>query len=142
MGVIAIAGATAQNYAAIKQGTLPQPSLGAIVSDAGRARAVPAPVAATTTTTTTTTAQAPAPRRAAAVDESWETCGRDSRCEVGDGYTRFCAGPPKPGAPMCKSECRMSSGVSYHDTRLDSTRAYIPSSEACVPGCTGGNSCG
>ncbi len=142
MGAIALAGATAQNYAAIKQGALPQPSLGAMVNDAGRARAAPAPAAAAATTTTATTAQAPAPRRAAAADEAWKTCGPNVGCEVADGYNRFCAGPPKPGAPMCKSECRMSSGVAYHDTRLDSTRVYIGSSEACVPGCTGINSCG
>jgi hypothetical protein len=77
----------------------------------------------------------------AKTDESWRACGPGKTCAAGDGYAHFCSGPAKPGAPMCKSECRMTSGVAYHDTSLPNNAAYIPSSAACVPGCTAVNSC-
>lgn len=74
-------------------------------------------------------------------DQSWKTCGATQLCEIGDGYLHFCKGPAIPGANRCKSECRMTSGVSYHDTTLSNNAAYIPSAEPCKPGCTAVNSC-
>lgn len=103
------------------------------------AAAKPGPGAVSVPVAPTTLAQMTTPL--AKPDESWRACGPSKTCAAGDGYAHFCSGPAKPGAPMCKSECRMTSGVAYHDTSLPNNAAYIPSSAACVPGCTAVNSC-
>lgn len=71
---------------------------------------------------------------------SGQICGVGKRCEAGNGYTQWCAGPDN-GNPLCISECRMSSGVVYHDTNLPTNVAYIPSGNDCRPGCTVPNPC-
>lgn len=73
-------------------------------------------------------------------DQAWKTCGPNKWCAPGNGYTSFCAGPPR-GFPGCKEGCRMTSGVAYHDTALTNNAAYIPSSDACGTRCDVRNSC-
>lgn len=60
---------------------------------------------------------------------SGQACGPSAKCRAGDGFVQWCSGPPV--GRDCKSECRMTSGVSYHDVSLPTNVAYIPSDQAC-----------
>lgn len=134
MGIVAIAGATANNYASMKNNTPPVPSLNNLLaqpSNVERGASVNSPQ----TQTTRSTPAGPA--------YSGQACGPDTWCTAGDGYAHWCSGPPgiNPSARSCESECIMSSGVFYHDTRKPNNVAYIPGEKKCSPGCTVPNPC-
>jgi hypothetical protein len=125
MGVVAIAGETANNYASMKNNTPPVPSLNNLLAQPSR-RHQPT---------------LPTPAANSVPDQSWRACGIKNKCLAGDGYSQFCSGPFDPKKPMCDSECAMSSGVFYHDTTKPPGN-YVPGNGMCPVGsCNVYNEC-
>lgn len=147
MGVVAIAGETANNYAAQSNqrsaqaagSALPlaqnRPSSSAYQSLSQNVNSVPQKASPSSTNPLPTLAANSVP------DQSWRACGIKKKCLAGDGYSQFCSGPFDPKKPMCDSECAMSSGVFYHDTTKPPGN-YVPGNGVCPIGsCNVYNEC-
>ncbi len=95
--------------------------------------AVPAQIQTAQRTNATVAASSQSP--------SWQQCGPENKCLIGDGLAGFCSGPYDPAKPMCKSECAMDSLAFYHDTTLK-PGAYIGGAGRCpARSCNAINSC-